>query len=65
MSSNPASETIEILRHVLSNIERDFDPNRDVRLQKELRRIVLNCITELEIIAIREAPPTGRREILD
>ncbi len=63
MSSNPASETIEILRQALSNIERGLDPNRDVRLQKELRRIVLNCITEREIIASREAPPS-RGEIL-
>ncbi len=60
MSSNPASETIEILRQALSNIERDLDPNRDVRVLKDIRRIVLNCITELEIIAHRETPPTGR-----
>jgi hypothetical protein len=63
MSSNPASETIEILRRALSNIEQSLDPNRDVRLKKELRRILLNCIAELEIIVSREAPP-GRSEIL-
>ncbi len=63
MGPNPASETIEILRQALSNIEQGLDPNRDVRLLKDLRRIVLNCITELEIIASRETPP-DRGEIM-
>lgn len=54
MGSNLASETIEILRRALSDFEREIDPIADAVLLKQLKRIMLTAIAELELVAIRE-----------
>lgn len=54
MSSNPASEAIEILRRALFDFERDLDPACDAALLRQLKRIMLYAIAELEVIASLE-----------
>ena len=53
MLPRPTSETVEILRRTLEQMERD--PRFDAESMTELRRIVVNRIAELE--ANRELEP--------
>jgi hypothetical protein len=55
MGSDPAWQTIQILRRAVSDVERELDQVSDAELLAQLKRIMGNAIAELEMIAIREA----------
>ena len=59
ISSRPATETIEILRRTLLEIERDIDPVADSASLVELKRIVLRRIAELEAKRAHERQVSG------
>ena len=51
MLSRPSSESIEVLRRTLLEVEEKLSPVSDTASVAELRRIVLKRIAELEIKA--------------
>ena len=57
MLPRPALETIEILRRVLEQMERD--PRFDAESMAELRRILVNRIAELEADRVPQGAPAG------
>jgi hypothetical protein len=55
MYPRPSSDTLRSLRITLQKLEQNFEVNEDASAMTELKRILLNRISELEVVSSLES----------